>query len=32
MDFRERLAALRKDRGLTQHALAERVGVPEDLG
>jgi transcriptional regulator with XRE-family HTH domain len=27
MDFSERLAALRKDRGLTQQALAERVGV-----
>lgn len=27
MDFPERLAALRKDRGLTQQALAERVGI-----
>jgi transcriptional regulator with XRE-family HTH domain len=27
MDFPERLAALRKERGLTQQALAERVGI-----
>lgn len=27
MDFAHRLAALRKERGLTQQALAERVGV-----
>lgn len=27
MDFAHRLAALRKDRGLTQLALAERVGI-----
>jgi transcriptional regulator with XRE-family HTH domain len=27
MDFRERLAALRKERGLAPHALAEPVGV-----
>lgn len=27
MDFPERLATLRKDRGLTQQALAERVGI-----
>src|SRR5580658_7828183 len=27
MDFPARLAALRKDRGLTQQALAERVGI-----
>lgn len=27
MDFPERLAALRKEQGLTQQALAERVGI-----
>ena len=27
MDFPERLATLRKERGLTQQALAERVGI-----
>ena len=27
MPFAERLAALRKERGLTQHALADRVGI-----
>jgi transcriptional regulator with XRE-family HTH domain len=27
MDFPQRLATIRKDRGLTQHTLAERVGV-----
>jgi transcriptional regulator with XRE-family HTH domain len=27
MDFPERLSALRKERGLTQQALAERVGI-----
>lgn len=27
MSFAERLAALRKERGLTQHALASRVGI-----
>jgi transcriptional regulator with XRE-family HTH domain len=27
MDFPQRLAAIRKERGLTQQALAERVGI-----
>lgn len=29
MTIREQLAALRRKRGLTQKALAERVGVPQ---